>query len=150
VSEAGLLAVVGRDTSALGALLALAGLAVMWLVVPSRLAKSSRWLELAQHYRTAPRRDLEDDVPTWLRVNGVGYRAHVAALPEGLYISVWRPFRRGHSELLVPWGDLFLVGDERSYWTPGHWRRLVTAKLPEVGLAVPADTPGFEGRITTR
>lgn len=88
----------------------------LWLAVSFVLAHVSGWAALARRFRTTARptaglrRWISGQLGPFVRYGGV---LQVATAPEGLFLSVFWPFRAWQPALLVPWEQVRLAEERQ-------------------------------------
>ena len=139
-------------------LFVLAVLLFTWLAVSLVVSYTGGWYSLARSFRT-------DSTFTgmkwrgesgWMR--GIGQYHNclvIGASPEGLFLSVFFPFRIAHPPLLIPWSEVTLSKSRiffvnivrfrlgREYSVPFSIRESLAAKLRDAaGAAWPIESIG--------
>jgi hypothetical protein len=82
---------------------------LIWILVVFLVARLSGWRELADAYPLST-----DFTGRKLQFQSANFRwgsnytgiVQIGADPQGLYLSVFIPFRPGHPPIFVPWGDI--------------------------------------------
>lgn len=93
--------------------------AAMWCAVSLLLASMGGWRRLAESF---PAQDQPRGRRFFMQSGKVGIVNYGSCLtiysaPDGLYLSVWFPFRLGHQPLFIPWSAIRRAKTHRFLWT---------------------------------
>ena len=91
----------------------------MWCAVSLVLSTIGGWRRSAQSF---PARGEPSGKRFFMQGGKVGQVTYSGCLtvyssPEGLYLSVWLPFRLGHPPLFIPWDSVRNATTRRFLWT---------------------------------
>jgi hypothetical protein len=90
----------------------------MWCAVSLILSTLGGWRRLAESFPARGEPSGRRFSMQGGRVGPVKYGGclTIYSSPEGLYLSVWLPFRLGHPPLFIPWDAVRNATARRSFW----------------------------------
>ena len=90
----------------------------MWCAVSLLLSAAGGWRRLAESFPARGKPSGRLFSMQSGKVGLVSYRSclTVYSTPEGFYLSVWLPFRLGHSPLFIPWHAVHNETTRRFLW----------------------------------
>ncbi len=91
----------------------------LWCGICMLISRIGGWHRLAAQFATrrppsGSRFIMEGGRVGWARYRGC---LTIYTSPDGLYLSVWLPFRPGHPPLLIPWAFVRNVTTRQILWT---------------------------------
>jgi hypothetical protein len=118
-------------------LLIVPGFLAMWCGGCLVLSKLGGWSSLAERFPARFTPPGEKFIFAAARIGGVRYRGIITAIKaeDGLFLSVFKPWRFGHPPILIPWVELKNFRPQRLWGT--DWvdvcvstRRTIQLRLP--------------------
>jgi hypothetical protein len=110
---------------------------LFWIGLLELLSRLGGWKRGAARYRAtdAPqgrRFRMQHIAFGWLDYNGC---VTIIVSPDGVYLSLWPPFRLSHPALLIPWSALHAIKIKSSGWFPQA--KLAIDEPPLASLTLP-------------
>jgi hypothetical protein len=92
---------------------------LFWLGILEVISRAGGWKRVGQRYAATSvpegrRFSMQHIAFGWVDYNGC---LTIIVAPEGIFLSLWQPFRFSHPNLLIPWSVLHVLKVKATGWT---------------------------------